>query len=248
MSKHTVRYMCRRGSIFQLRVSIPKDLHHRFARKELRWSLQTVDRKIARRRTLRASLAFDELCDTIRVMNELSHSKIKILVQELFDALVSEHKLPPAIHASDMEFEDHHQIGMGEEMARELAEQIETRDYSEGIRTEVALRLKARKVEFYTLGPNAQAGLLEGLVRAKIEYIRYAEHRRKRALETYFPQDQMFISPELQSIAKSQSTKVLTNQPMPLGEGGSVSDRIELYLEEGGWIEKTKDEKIGVLN
>ncbi|MCF6291821.1 MAG: hypothetical protein L3J04_00350 [Robiginitomaculum sp.] len=129
MGMHSARYMSRRGRLFQLRVPIPKDLHHRFNRKELRWSLQTADRNIARRRTLRASLAFVELCDTIRIMSELSNSKIKTLVQELFDVLVSEHKLLSAIHPLDLDFEDDQQRAMAEDIMLSLTEQIQTRDY-----------------------------------------------------------------------------------------------------------------------
>ncbi|MCF6291822.1 MAG: hypothetical protein L3J04_00355 [Robiginitomaculum sp.] len=35
---------------------------------------------------------------------------------------------------------------------------------------------------------------------------------------------------------------------MPPGEGGNLADRLELYLSEGNWSSKTKNEKIGVLN
>jgi len=248
MGMHSARYMCRRGGIFQVRIPIPKDLHHRFNRKELRWSLQTSDRQLARRRTLRASLAFEEICDTIRLMNELSHSKIKELVRGLFGALVSEHKLTPAIHSFDLDSEEYEQSALVQDMLRDLKEQIETRSYSKGIRTEANRRLITKGIQFDNLGEKTQAGLLEGLTRAKIEYIRYTEHRRKTALDSYYPHDQTFTQETLQSIANVQIPQTLTSQPMPPGEGGSLADRLELYLNEGKWTSKTRNEKIGVLN
>ena len=50
MAHSGLRYLSRRGDQFQIRLVIPKDLHWRVGRKELRWSLKTSDRTTARRR------------------------------------------------------------------------------------------------------------------------------------------------------------------------------------------------------
>ncbi len=247
-------YLAMRGAMFQLRLPIPSDLHCSFGRKELRWSLQTRDPKSARRRTLRATLFFQDLCSHIRRMPTAQPADIASITHRFYASLMADHPLPGPIAADELDRVEYHQAGIAEELASGYHDQIERRDYSTEIRRGAEEAMAQAGGHFGDLTPNEKQQLLEGVARATIEYVRYTRFRQASALDPYEASDHLFErSSGLQASALAAPRQALApSAPRRGGSGGEVGELIQLYLKKGvetgttargQWKPKTRDEK-----
>jgi len=135
--KPLVRYLSMRGEVYQLRIPVPKDLHDRIRRKELRWSLETKHRRTAEYRTWKASVHFGDLCDFIRIMNDLSNDDVKALVLEFFGQLKASFKLTPAMADKDKVAYEIEQESLSENAVAIWKDQLETSVFGQEIEQEV---------------------------------------------------------------------------------------------------------------
>lgn len=245
-------YLATRGATFQLRLPIPTDLHRRFGRKELRWSLHTRTPVIAREKTMQAALHFSQLCAHIRSMPNLQPTDISAIAQRFYASLVANHELPGPIASEDLRRFDYHQAGYSTELIRLLEDQIACRDYATETRyaADRALAMVNQRLE--DLSTNEQQQVLEGVARTLAEHVRFTRFRQRTALDPYTPADPLLRDP-LQVIASAPaSARAPTQSPRRGGFGGQAGELIGLYLEtgtsrgttaRGPWRPKTRDEK-----
>ena len=76
MPSHTLKYLAKRGEIYYFRLAIPTHLRLRFGCNELKASLHTNDRGLARRRCRNLSNLFENLFMEVTRMNELSQEQL----------------------------------------------------------------------------------------------------------------------------------------------------------------------------
>ena len=83
MSGRRMQHLVERGKSFQVRLYVPVDLQPVLDRKELRWSVRTREPSVAKSRALNATLAFQRLCDKLRLMKKLSVDDAREIAQAL---------------------------------------------------------------------------------------------------------------------------------------------------------------------
>lgn len=245
-------YLSRRGETFQLRLPIPTDLHHRFGRKELRWSLHTREPRTAREKTMQAALHFSRLCDQIRRMPTLQPTDIAAIAQRFYATLIAEHRLPGAVASEDIDGFEYHQSGYAQERVRYLEDQIERRDYTDETRFAADRALAMVDRRFKDLSMNEQQQVLESVARTLAEHVRFTRFRQKTGLDPYTPADPLLREPMQLSAALPAPVSAPTQAPRRGGSGGQIGELISLYLETGAsrgttargpWRPKTRDEK-----
>lgn len=234
--KPHVRYMSVRGEVFQLRLPVPTDLHHRICRKELRWSLETKHRRLAEYRTWKASVHFQDLCDYIRIMHDLSNDDVKDLILEFFGQLKSSFKLAPAMSDRDRVAYDIEQQAHSEHAVAMWKEQIETGIFDQKAEFDVGRLLNAHGLKLSDLRTDQLLRLKHGVVRAKIEFQRYVAEMNLDPFAEYDPSDKLFIghrliepkSPPISVAAKSLDQIYVSADPKQ-----SVGFLAEKFLDRG---------------
>ena len=182
-------------------------------------------------------------------MKTLDSQEIEGLVRDLFRSLTEDQTPAPVFSLDYHDLELQQQEIMADEEIKALSAEIATRQF--GAETEgVARRLSASVgAEFDMLTPLRQQQLSEGVARALRERARYTLFRQTTTLDPFLPIDPLFGTRPVQSIANSPVLQ--TALPPELGNqsgtGGSMAERIAMYLKTGDWTDKTRDEKAGVL-
>lgn len=245
-------YLGKRGETFQLRLPIPTDLHRRFGKKELRWSLHTREPRIARQKTMQAALHFSRLCDQIRRMPALQPTDIATIAQRFYATLIANHQLPGPIASDDLDGFEYHQAGHAEEFVRRLEDQIERRDYADETRFAADRALAMVNRRYDELSATEQRQVLEGVARTLIEHVRYTRFRQRTGVDPYTPADPLLRNSAQEDAPLPPLASVPTKPSRRGGSGGQADELISLYLEigasrgttpRGPWRPKTRDEK-----
>lgn len=234
--KPLVRYLSMRGEVYQLRIPVPKDLHDRIRRKELRWSLETKHRRTAEYRTWKASVHFGDLCDFIRIMNDLSNDDVKALVLEFFGQLKASFKLTPAMADKDKVAYEIEQESLSEDAVAIWKDQLETSVFGQEIEQEVDSLLGTHGFKGVDLDTDQQLRLKHGVVRAKIEFQRYVAKMNLDPFAEYDPSDKLFkghnfiepMNPPIPMPAKNPDQKSIPNDPKQ-----SIGYLAEKFLDRG---------------
>lgn len=254
-----VPYLEKRGSTYRLRLPIPVDLQPRFKRKELRWSLHTKDRLIAKLITFRAVPVFELTCNNIRAMPELTSQDIMQIARSFFAHLLAQHELPGAVSGDNADLKDNEQDALTDDVVNHLQDQIERRDYGNEVKRAAEQAIVLTNTESAHFTEKNKKELLEAIARAKVEEARHLRFRQGSAIDPYAPHDPLFRDLDLQSIATIPGRAVpaggqeMATEPAQGGEGGSLGDLIKRHLEmgasdgvvpgHGGWAVKTLGDK-----
>lgn len=130
MSGRRVQHLVVRGKSFQVRLYVPVDLQPVLDRKELRWSVRTREPSVAKNRALNATLAFQRLCDKLRLMKKLSVDDAREIAQAFYQKLADSYQTPEPVHPADQDRFDHTQEQIVEEMVLDLGREISNQVYS----------------------------------------------------------------------------------------------------------------------
>ena len=244
MSGRRVQHLVERGRGFQVRLPVPVDLQQVLDRKELRWSVRTREPKVAAKRALNATLAFQRLCDKLRLMKDLCVDDARDVARAFYQKLAESYRSPPPIPDEALDHEVGHQELMAGEMIAELELQVKARSFHDGIAQQAMAEAQAGGFQMPPPGSNTFRAMCEGIARAQIEHARFTLFRQGNLLGSYQPQDELFHSlpkaavlppaPELQSIAVDQG---LTLQ-------AAVERHIEAFSTgPQAWQSKTREEK-----
>jgi len=234
--KPLVRYLSIRGEVYQLRLPVPKDLHDRIRRKELRWSLETKHRRTAEYRTWKASVHFGDLCDFIRIMHDLSNDDVKTFILEFFGQLKASFKLTPAMADEDRAAYEIEQKAHSENAIAIWKEQLETSLFGQDIEREVDRLLKTHGLKDTDVNTDQRLRLKHGVVRAKIEFQRYVAAMNLDPFAEYGPSDKLFkghhlIEPRHSSIPISHKNPV--QKSVSTDPKQSVGYLAETFLDRG---------------
>lgn len=90
MRPQTLKSLVKRGDIYYFRLAIPTMLRHRFGYRELKTSLQTDDRWLARKRCRYLSHLFEELFLALAVMPDLTQDQLQNIARAYFRSLLIE--------------------------------------------------------------------------------------------------------------------------------------------------------------
>ncbi|MFN4023465.1 MAG: DUF6538 domain-containing protein [Hyphomonas sp.] len=101
MTGRRVPYLTQRGSVFQIRLPVPRHLQAVLARKELQRSIKTSDYNEARRIALRAGSQFADLCASFSFMTDVTSLDVPGLIDRFFAGLIADLK------PSDLTLSDH---------------------------------------------------------------------------------------------------------------------------------------------
>lgn len=244
MNLRGVKYVVRRGDGFQLRIPIPKDLHEKLGRKELRWSLRTESRRVAAQKAFRAALVFCELCDTLRRMEPLTETKINRMIQAFYATICSAYV--PSSYSSHREKAAaiNAQEVAADNALSDLENQRELGQYTEQTIEKARALAVSFGIDFDQVSLSRQHQILEGIVRAYVEQYRYVEHRRNSLIDSYEPADSLFAimlegaepaEPGVQSIATtSQTSQVhLKSKNVPADPKYNVQELVSAFVEQG---------------
>jgi len=244
VARRTASHLSRRGSIYQLRLPIPTDLHEIFGRKELRWSLQTSHAPTAKKLTLRARLVFLSMCSNIRTMPDLSKNIIPTLVQQFYKDLVAVDPTPNNLSVREAERAASEHGRITEEIVDHLQLEIDHHVYSERTVKLAEQTLARNGIGRGDVSKEVFSALCNGVARAELEFTRFLDFRQHEPILPYVPIDPLLTSaPSV--ISKSTQPEQATGHliaPNHLLKTSvtTVSSAIDQYIafktenEEGG--------------
>ena len=229
--KPTVRYLCRRGETYQLRFPIPKDLQRRFGRKELRWSLETKNLRMAELRVWRSAIFFDNLCSKVRIMKQISEQQIRTLVANFFEELKASYQPPPALSAHEKQLFDLEQEVLSTDAIDLWKHQLLTRQYESSTIEQSKQVIDKEGYVFEDLTPAQLDLFLQGFISAQIEFQSYVKQKSADPLHHYVP-------PAFLNMPKPEGAKPLagisqTTVDHQNGMGGQLSDLTEEFIQHG---------------
>lgn len=262
MNLRGLKYVERRGDIFQLRIPVPKDLQERIGRKEIRWTLNTSERSPAARRAMRAALVFHELCDNLRSMPDLSENTTKQIIQRFYEKLCESYQPIIGKTAEQKEAIEAGQMAAAEDAMADIMSQLDSGTYGGFIQSEAMRQITQAGIDHTTLSPISIRRIEEGVARAYVEQNKFVEFRRRTLLDEYIPADSLFrIADEKTLVMREnlQSTAILSVQEQVTHQDAqpSITTLVEKFLEEGknyghggnkGWVDGTSDEYSKILN
>lgn len=213
MNLRGVKYVVRRGDLFQLRIPVPIDLQPALKRKEIRWSLKTESRSMAAQRAFRAGLSFMELCDTLRKMPDVSEKQVKRMLQAFYKSLCDASDIKVYRSPAAKLYADNASEFAAENALAKLEEQKVARNYGPMVRRNADAIAQTLGMSFDDLPETRKQQLLEGIVRAYIEQHRYEVHRRSTLLDLYEPSDPLFSRLDEQLDQTVAETMQLMTQP-----------------------------------
>ena len=202
MAGNRINYLERRGGVYYVRLPVPADLQAKIGRKELRWSLQSTDKRIAATRALKTSLTFRALCARVRLMNTASEDDVRAAIRR-YHATHVKVAPQPAAHGArkrataeaiiedqvagllalidcDGVIEDQHDIVIE---AAALAER------------ETARAAAGAQIDISALPEGLRVMLMQGVARALIEDRRQFQHRLTDRLNPYEGSEKIFAKP-----------------------------------------------------
>lgn len=206
MTGRRVPYLVQRGSVFQVRLPVPRHLQAVLVKKELQRSIHTSDYAEARRIALRAGSRFADLCASIERMTDLSAIDLSELIDRFFADLIAGFK-PSDLGSLDDEKSDYEWGYAADYQLTELSRMLGRRKYSQAIQNEAATLLEAEGQSFSDLSELDQAKLLEGVARARQEHIKFLAFRQNSLLDPYIPTDPLFNPPTRQTNAPHAATR-----------------------------------------
>ena len=251
LTRWRIPYLVLRGPIYQVRLPIPKRLQAKFGRREIQRSLRTRDFSVARSLALQASSRFAELCDSVMAMGEAHENDISKLIDEFFRSLLANHPIAEPVAPDVYDWDMNRQEAAAENMQADLAAMVAHRGYSEDIKREASALLATIGKTSTDLTKLEWSQLLEGVARARREYINYVLLRQRSLLDPYAPEDPLFfdqVSVNLGAQPDFSVSPAHAAYSAKQGSGGSVRDRIEQYLDSADAKPNTIAEKRGVLN
>ena len=239
--------LVRRGGVYQVRLSVPRSLHGVFGCKEVQRSLRTRDYAKARALSLASQSHFVNLCDSLRCMTETIEVDTKLLLDSFFNSLLAGYTPPGPFVTGEREAYRADLEGAAEDQYNKYGNMLAQKKYPKYVRDEAEGLLAAQGLSQATVAPLTWARLLEGVVRARIEELRHAVHREDDLFGTYTPENEMFQTKPVQLVA----TAAAQHEPPAYfqgGTGGTLSDRVDQYLESDESRPATIREKRVVLN
>jgi len=207
MNMRGLKYVVKRGDKFQLRLPVPKDVQRKLKRKEIRWSLSTSDKSVAAKRAYGATLAFLDLCASVRRMENLTEAKINEIISAFFKLICSAYVPSVATSPEDGFYDKDQSLYAAETEMSELTARLEATAFNDEDFKIVRDYSSEHGVDFDQVSPMKQTKLLEGIARVRIENAKFIEHMFKSVLDPYTPEDPLFRD-ALQSIAKVPKTVV----------------------------------------
>lgn len=244
MGGRRVQHLVERGRGFQVRLPVPVDLQGLLKRKELRWSVQTREPKLAARRALNATLAFHRLCDNLRLMKDLTVEDARQIAQDFYQSLTASYRSPPPVAAENIGYEAGYQKAMTDEFIGQLEDQVQARSFKSDVTSRAAEIAERGGYQMPPIGSEAFRALCEGVARAQIEHARFILFRQSNFLGPYDPQDEFLRTAFGRSHAAldsglqfSAATKSLT-----------LKEAVERHIGEfatgpNAWKPTTKEEK-----
>lgn len=245
MSGRRVQHLVVRGKSYQVRLYVPVDLQRMLDRKELRWSVQTREPSVAKSRALNATLAFQHLCDKLRLMKKLSVDDAREIARAFYQKLADSYRSPAPLPDDAPPYAFEQQEEMAEEQIGNLQHQVETRSFEPGVTHAAHAHATADGHQMPEPGTEAFRALCEGIARAQIEHARFTLFRQRDLLSPYQPQDALFQGRPLISPSASLGTEL---QSIAIETGLTLEEALEKYISAHSqgptaWKPKAAEEK-----
>jgi integrase len=219
MSGRRVQHLVVWGKSFQVRLYVPVDLQPVLDRKELRWSVRTREPSVAKTRALNATLAFQRLCDKLRLMKKLSVDEAREIAQAFYQKLADSYETPEPMHPADQDRYDHTQEQIVEEIVLDLGREISNQVYSGQVVTAAKAAVGQAGYDFPGDGTEAFRAICQGIARAQIEHAQYTLFRQQDLLSRYEPQDELFrgLQPAARTVMPgAQLQSIAIDEGLPL--------------------------------
>ena len=109
MTGKRVPYLAQRGSVYQLRLPVPKHLQSRMACKEIQRSICTKDYGLAKRIALRGGSNFADLCASLEHMTNMTTVDVHALIERFFRTLLASFEPADPVPPSSYDWDKNHQ-------------------------------------------------------------------------------------------------------------------------------------------
>jgi len=228
----SVRYLSRRGEVYQLRLPVPKDVQLRMGRSELRWSLGTKHKRTAEMRTWKAALIFEQLCYAVRIMPELTTDQIRTLIRNFFESLKASFEPPEQISGSELQHLTHEQEVLGGDAQLDWNDQLSTRNFDSAVSRQAETLLSSQGEQLSDLPVTHKDMLLQGIVRAHLEFQNYVRNQSDDPLAEFVPEDTFFRGALASQMPTPETPQHKPHFPQT-GLGGEVKALADAFIEKG---------------
>lgn len=238
MSLRGTKYIVRRGSRYQLRLPVPIDLQPKLHRTELRWSLQTGDVTLAKRKAFRATLLFWELCEGIRMIHTVSKAKSNEIVSSFYDLLAQAYAPPSPLKPESLEYQANAQAWAAENYAVEFARKVREKSLDAYDRRLMQETLCKLGINLASYPYDVQCIILKSVSEAYIEHANYVG--QVGAIPDMYHTDTEESEIDISSVQLIALAQTVSQPPAsaPLhthmsGHGYSLGELIADYIEKG---------------
>lgn len=241
MRPQTLKCLVKRGDIYYFRLAIPTKLRHRFGCIELKASLKTDDRWLARRRCRYLSHVFEELFISLALMPEITQDQLQNIARSYFRSLLIEgNDLIFKIENDLFSHSDNRAAERDEwlEHAKEREERLRELDHT-GEATDIFMNAAKTLLQEHGVKDNGDSRdvMSQYIVRAQIEQHRIFQAKLRKRYQDVAPVDPLFAN-------------ILDDSLPPMAELGqtvtkdqrTIGELIEKFKasREKTWIYKTR--------
>ncbi len=244
MSRRDPPYLTRRGDVFWFRMAVPRNLVSRIGLREIKISLATRNRQVARSLCLQLGGGVLQLIAKFQKMTPLPPERIRQLAATYLAAQRDQIRdlalRLPNDSAIDCEFEGNNAL---DEMAA-LRKQLNARPFDPVTLSAASSALDEAKIDKQSISPSAFNALCVGILRARIEGLRiYAATLQGRFHECE-PIDPLFAQ------ESSDSLLAGAKPAAPASPCPTVGELAAIYCERHSgtrWSDKTSDDNRCIL-
>ncbi|MGE6696363.1 site-specific integrase [Hyphomonas sp. NPDC076900] len=173
---------------------------------------------------------------------------VKPLLNRFFESLLANYSPPGGFAPGERSDHRIHIEGAAERQSGKYAAMLEQNDYPAYIQADAEQLLSDQGLSLADVSALTAARLLEGIVRARMEEIRHGIYREDDLFGAYSPEDNLFQKKVVQLASANPAPPTPSSDYFQGGTGGTLSVRIQQYLEADESRPATIREKRVVLN
>lgn len=187
-------HLSRRGPVYVIRLTLPKDLREATGATDIRRSLQTKAIDVARRRCLDAEQWFSELVRQLRAMVNPTRDDIETAAARYFAVLRDEVDQPRGWSRDELDDALTFNLEETQNRLAELGEQLLTNDFDHGVDLKAREMLAPLSASLDALSIQLRTFALQLAARAERQQMRYFDHVLRDPTARYTPDDEVFVA------------------------------------------------------
>ena len=195
MSGPRPQHLSRRGAVYVVRFTLPRDMPSALSGMEIRKSLNTKSIDEARAKCLKAELWFQRLLSRLRMMNNPTRKHVELAASLFFNRLVGIVDSPRDFLPENIDDEISFNIGESRRRISEIDEQLVLNKFDWMIEDNTRELLSEVQLKLGQLDSNLAMLALQLAAKAEREQMRYLIHQLSEPEKSFVVDDDIFLAP-----------------------------------------------------